>query len=252
MSDRSSGKSSDPLESNQTEGEPQIVVTGASRGIGAAVAVELAKRGFAVVGLSRSGDVQAGRGVACDITDEASLAFAIAEVAKAGPVVGLVNNAGLHTTGPSAELSVEEYDRVMRVNATAVMVASREIYPHMKANGRGVIINLGSFFDKIGATEQLAYCASKAAIGAMTRVLAVEWAKDNISVLDIAPGYIKTDLTPMWSDEKALSWLAKRVPMRRGGEPAEVARLIGALFSEDIPFLTGETIYIDGGHGLNH
>ncbi|MBJ20953.1 MAG: SDR family oxidoreductase [bacterium] len=239
-------------EASESDAVPQIVVTGASRGIGAAVASELAKRGFPVVGLSRTGDVPVGRGVPCDITDEGALAAAIVEIARLGPVVGLVNNAGLHTTGPTAELSVEEYDRVMRVNATAVMVASREIYPHLKANGRGVIINLGSFFDKIGAPQQLAYCASKAAIGAMTRVLAVEWARDNISVLNVAPGYVKTDLTPMWSDEKALAWLAKRVPMRRGGEPAEVARLIGALFSEDIPFLTGETIYIDGGHALNH
>jgi len=235
-----------------TRSRNQIIVTGASRGIGAAVATDLAKRGYAVVGLSRTGKVPVGRGLACDITDEPALSETIAGIASEGPIVGLVNNAGLHTTGPTAELSVADYERVMSVNATSVMVASREVYPHLKANGRGVIINLGSFFDKIGAAQQLAYCASKAAIGAMTRVLAVEWARDNISVLNVAPGYIKTDLTPMWSDEKALSWLEKRVPMRRGGEPNEVARLIGALFSEDIPFLTGETIYLDGAHALNH
>jgi NAD(P)-dependent dehydrogenase (short-subunit alcohol dehydrogenase family) len=235
-----------------THSRNQIIVTGASRGIGAAVATDLATRGYGVVGLSRTGKVPVGRGIPCDITDEVALSEAIAGVASEGPIVGLVNNAGLHTTGPTAELSVAEYERVMRVNATSVMVASREVYPHLKANGRGIIINLGSFFDKVGAAQQLAYCASKAAIGAMTRVLAVEWARDNISVLNVAPGYIKTDLTPMWSDEKALAWLEKRVPMRRGGEPAEVARLIGALFSEDIPFLTGETIYLDGAHALNH
>ncbi len=252
MSDRSPKRPSTPREPIEPGDRPQIVITGASRGIGAAVAEELARRDFEVVGLSRTGDVPTGRGIAVDITDEAALASAIADIASVGPIIGLVNNAGLHTTGPTAELTVPAYEAVMRVNATAVMVASREIYPHLKANGRGIIINLGSFFDKIGAAQQLAYCASKAAIGAMTRVLAVEWARDNISVLNVAPGYIKTDLTPMWSDEEALSWLKKRVPMRRGGEPAEVARLIGALFSEDIPFLTGETIYLDGGHALNH
>lgn len=231
---------------------PQVIVTGASRGIGASVAEDLDQRGFAVVGVSRSGESPVGRSLKCDITDEASVRATIAEIAEAGPIRGLVNNAGLHTTGPTAELETAEYERVMQVNATSVMVTSREIHPHLAANGRGIIVNMGSFFDKIGAPQQLAYCASKAAIGAMTRVLAVEWARDGISVINVAPGYIKTDLTPMWTDEKALEWLSKRVPLRRGGEPAEVARFVGALFSEDIPFLTGETIYIDGAHALNH
>jgi len=230
----------------------QIIVTGASRGIGRAIATELARRNFAVVGLSRSGDVPAGRGLCCDIADESALAAAIASVAEEGPIVGLVNNAGTHSVGPSGELAVEEFERVMSVNATPIMVACREVHPHLKAAGRGLIVNLGSFFDKVGAPNQLAYCASKAAIGAMTRVLAVEWARDGISVVDVAPGYIKTEFSDMWQDEKALAWLSKRVPLRRGGEPEEVARFVGALFTEDIPFLTGETIYIDGAHSLNH
>ena len=232
--------------------ESQIIVTGASRGIGRAVAAELAGRGFAVVGLSGAGEVPAGRGVRWDVSSEAALKEAIAEVARAGPIVGLVNNAGVHATGPSAELSTEEYESMMRVNATSVMIACREVYPFLKQAGRGIIVNMGSFFDKLGAAEQLTYCVSKAALGAMTRVLAVEWARDGISVLNVAPGYIRTDFSPMWEDERAVSWLEKRVPLGRGGEPEEVARLIGALYSEDIPFLTGETIYVDGAHALNH
>ena len=232
--------------------ESQIIVTGASRGIGRAVSTELARRGFAVVGLSRSGEVPAGRGIRCDVSNEAALKQAIAGVAQAGPIVGLVNNAGVHATGPSAELSTEDYESMMRVNATSVMIACREVHPFLKQAGRGIIVNMGSFFDKLGAAEQLAYCVSKAALGAMTRVLAVEWARDGISVLNVAPGYIRTDFSPMWEDERAVSWLEKRVPLGRGGEPEEVARLIGALYSEDIPFLTGETIYVDGAHALNH
>jgi len=232
--------------------ESQIIVTGASRGIGRAVATELARRGFAVVGLSRSGEVPAGRGVRCDVSNEAALKETIAEVAEAGPIVGLVNNAGVHATGPSAELSTENYESMMRINATSVMIACREVHPFLKQAGRGIIVNMGSFFDKLGAPEQLAYCVSKAALGAMTRVLAVEWARDGISVLNVAPGYIRTEFSPMWEDERAVTWLEKRVPLRRGGEPEEVARLVGALFSEDIPFLTGETLYVDGAHSLNH
>lgn len=231
---------------------PQIIVTGASRGIGAAIALELDRRDYAVVGLSRSGDSPAGRGRACDVSNEVALRDAIAEVAAEGPIVGLVNNAGTHGTGPSAELATADYERVMTVNATAIMIACREIQPHLIAAEGGMIINIGSFFDKIGAAEQLAYCASKAAIGAMTRVLAVEWARHDISVVNIAPGYIETELTPMWQDEKALAWLRKRIPLRRGGRPEEIARMVGALYQEDIGFLTGETIYIDGAHALNH
>ena len=232
--------------------QSQIIVTGASRGIGWAIAAELARRDFSVVGLSRSGDVPSGRGLCCDIADESAVRDAIALIAREGPIMGLVNNAGTHSGGPSAELSVDEYERVMKINATSVMVASREVHPHLQAAGRGLIVNLGSFFDKIGAAQQLAYSASKAAIGAMTRVLAVEWARDGISVINVAPGYIKTEFSDMWQDEKALAWLAQRVPLRRGGEPEEVARFVAALFSEDIPFLTGETIYIDGAHALHH
>lgn len=230
----------------------QIIVTGASRGIGRAVATDLANRGFEVVGLSRSGDVPAGRGLQCDMTDEAAIKAAMAEVSASGPIVGLVNNAGSHLIGLTSELTTEDYEAVMHVNATAVMIACREAYPYLKEAGRSMIVNMGSFFDKVGVPRQLAYCVSKAALGAMTRVLAVEWARDGISVINVAPGYIKTEFSEMWDDENALEWLKKRVPVRRGGEADEVARLIGALYVEGIQFLTGETIYIDGAHSLNH
>jgi Dehydrogenases with different specificities (related to short-chain alcohol dehydrogenases) len=109
------------------------------------------------------------------------------------------------------------------------------------------------FFDKLGVSRNLAYCASKAAIGAMTRCLAIEWARDNISVIDIAPGYIETDLNKEFlASEKIRGWLSKRIPVGRPGRTDEVARLVGVLFSERIDFLTGETIYIDGGQGMNH
>lgn len=237
--------------SEETE-RPQIIVTGASQGIGQAVAEELDRRGFAVVGLSRSGTSTVGRAVTCDVTDEASVRAVFAEVAAQGPIAGLVNNAGSHGTGPSQSLETSEYERIMSINATSVMIGCREIHPHLTRAGRGLIVNMGSFFDKIGAAQQLAYCASKAAIGAMTRVLAVEWARDGIAVLNVAPGYIETEFTPMWTDEKALAWVRKRVPVQRGGQPEEVARFVGALFSEDIGFLTGETIYMDGAHSLHH
>jgi NAD(P)-dependent dehydrogenase (short-subunit alcohol dehydrogenase family) len=230
----------------------QVIVTGASRGIGEAIAIELDRRGYEVAALSRSGKSPVGNGMVCDMTDERSIVAAIASVAQRGDIVGLVNNAGAHEARPSAELSLSEFEASMRLNASAVLVASREAYPHLRKAGEGLIVNIGSFFDRLAVAENLAYCASKAAVGAITRCLASEWAKDGIRVLDVAPGYIETDLNREFlASEKVRSWLKRRVPVGRPGSADEVARLVGALFSERIAFLTGETIYVDGGQGAN-
>ena len=240
--------------------EGAIAVTGASRGIGAAIALELARRGHTVGCLTRKGKgVEQGKAkgefinVACDVTDEASVTQALAAVAKeGGGLCGLVNNAGIHIESASNTLSTATYEDVMRVNATAVFVASREAHPHLVAAGGGLIVNIGSYFDKVGVKGTLAYCASKAAVGAITRCLAVEWARDNIAVVDVAPGYVETDLNREYlRSERGRTSLERRVPVKRAGETQEVARLVAALFQEDIKFLTGETIYVDGAQGIN-
>jgi NAD(P)-dependent dehydrogenase (short-subunit alcohol dehydrogenase family) len=230
-----------------------ILVTGATRGIGAAIARELAGAGLKVAGLTRSGETAAGEGFVCDVTDEKAIAKAVAAVAKRGPIVGLVNNAGLYEEHKSDRISAADFERIMHTNATSVVVASREVYPHLKRNGGGLIVNIGSFFDKMGVARSVAYCASKAAIGAITRCLAIEWAADKIRVVDVAPGYIATDLNADFRDKESVqAWIKRRIPVARPGEPEEVARLVGALFKSDLGFLTGETIYIDGGQGMNH
>ena len=232
--------------------DAQIIVTGASRGIGAAIAGELDRRGHRVVGLSRSGNSPAGASMRWDMTDERAIRDCLARIAESGPIAGLVNNAGIHLGSPSAELETAEYEQVMAVNATAVMVAAREAYPYLKAAGGGTIINIGSFFDKLGVPGTLAYCASKAAVGAITRCLAVEWAADGIRVLDVAPGYVETDLNrDFLHNDKVRDFLQKRIPTGGPGEAADVARLVAALFAADSAYLTGETIYLDGGHGVN-
>lgn len=232
--------------------EGTIVVTGASKGIGAAIARELAERGYQVACVSRSGDTSVGKGHACNMTDEVAVKATFAAIAADGPLVGLVNNAGIHIGGAAATLATAEFDKVMALNATAVMVAAREMYPYLKGDG-GTIVNIGSFFDKLGVPDNLAYCASKAAVGAMTRCLAVEWAADDIAVVNVAPGYIETDLNrDFLAREKVRKWMDNRVPLRRPGSVSEIARLVGSIFSERIAYLTGETIYVDGGQGMNH
>ena len=240
-----------------------IAVTGASRGIGAAIALELARRGYTVACLSRRGAGPEGDAAAaskdrfvnhaCDVNDEASVRKVFTELAADAALYGLVNNAGIHLDGASHELDTATYERVMQTNATAVFTTCRAAYPHLVAGGGGTIVNIGSFFDKIGVKRNLAYCASKAAVGAITRCLAVEWASKGIRVLDVAPGYVVTDLNRASLESGPVrEYIEKRIPGRQPGTVEDIARLVGAIYSEDIPFLTGETIYIDGGQGIAH
>jgi NAD(P)-dependent dehydrogenase (short-subunit alcohol dehydrogenase family) len=240
-----------------------IAVTGANRGIGAAIALALARAGYRVACLTRGGGVPETDDstlrarlapLRCDVLDEAAVAAALAQAASAeGGLVGLVNNAGLHTDAKSAELATADYERLMAVNATAVFATARAAYPHLARAGGGLIVNIGSFFDKLGVKRNLAYCASKAAVGAITRCLAVEWAAQNIRVVDVAPGYIVTDLNAeMMAAGPLRAYLDKRIPRGEPGSAEEVARLVAALYREDLRFLSGETIYIDGAQGIAH
>ena len=242
-----------------------IAVTGASRGIGAAIALELARRGFRVGCLSRKGAGPEGGDIApelaqrfinlaCDVADESSTRRALAQfAAAAGGLHGLVNNAGIHLEGASDRLETSVFETVMKTNATAVFTTCREAYPHLIKSGGGIIVNIGSFYDKIGVKRNLAYCAAKAAVGAITRCLAVEWASKKISVVDVAPGYIETDLNREALTQGPLKdYLARRVPTGSHAGTDAIARMVAAIFSENIAFLTGETIYVDGGQGIAH
>uniref|UniRef100_UPI003340F818 SDR family NAD(P)-dependent oxidoreductase n=1 Tax=Castellaniella defragrans TaxID=75697 RepID=UPI003340F818 len=232
--------------------EGQIIVTGGSKGIGLAIAQHLVSHGRRVVCLSRSGTGPVGEHIACDMTDEIAVRAAMAEIAAKGPIAGLVNNAGVHIGGAAATLSVADFNRTMALNVTAVMVAAREAFPFLSQHG-GTIVNIGSFFDRMGVPDNLAYCASKAAVAAMTRVLAVEWARHGIRVINVAPGYIETDLNRDYlAREKVRAWMSSRIPTGAPGKSDDVAQLVTALLTASIPFLTGETIYIDGAQGINH
>lgn len=241
-----------------------IAVTGASRGIGAGIARELARRGWRVGCLSRSGGLPATDGLdaeaaarlgayRCDVTDADSLAAALdACAAEAGGLKGLVNNAGVLTMGPSASYALDEFRRILETNTVAVFAAAQAAYPHLVANGGGVIVNIGSFWERVGAKQGAAYAASKAAVGAITRCLAVEWAPQRIWVYNVAPGYVATDMNKEAREAgKFLAWLEKRAPLGRAGTVDEVARLVAALIGEEIPYLTGETIMLDGAHSIN-
>ncbi len=241
-----------------------VAVTGASRGIGSAIVEAMADAGFGVACLSRKGagpedreltpDLRARTAdFVCDVEDERSIAGALRDAhARFGRLDGLVNNAGQHDQGRSAELASADFAHLMNVNATALFAACREAYPYLKET-RGQIVNLGSYYDKLGVRYHAAYCASKAAVAAIGRCLAVEWARDGIRVTTVAPGFIGTDLNRRHMESESFrEFITRRIPSGEIGTPEEVGRLVALLYLGDIRFLSGETIYLDGGQGMAH
>jgi len=237
-----------------------IAVTGASRGIGSGLVADLAGRGHTIGCLSRKGLGPEDRQVdghlinlVCDMVDEGQIAAALKALAdQAGRIDVLINNAGLHLEGVSAAVPKAEFELVLATNVTGTFLACREVYPRMVANGGGLIINIGSFFDRLGAKRNLAYNCSKAALGALTRTLAVEWARDKIRVINVAPGFVKTDLNADYMAQDSFqAFIRRRIPTGEAGSIEEVARLIAMLVAEDLPSLTGETIVLDGGQSIN-
>jgi len=242
-----------------------IAVTGASRGIGAAICIELARRGLVVACLSRAGkgvedqavpSESAGRMIAeaCDVTDDDSIARSLRSAAdRTGGLQGLVNNAGIHHTKKSATLPTADLEQMLRTNLIGAFVACREAYPYLVAGNGGLIVNIGSNYERLGVMRSMAYAASKAALGAMTRCLAVEWARDNIIVLDLAPGIIRTNLNRTYLERPAFQeFVEQRIPLKGPGTVEDVAHMVGVMFSEGLRFTTGETLFMDGGQSIAH
>ena len=231
-------------------------MTGTSSGLGSAIAQELANRGFTVGCLSRRGGIPSSQKGSIvpysgDVQDKDVVAAALSDFAgRAGGICGLVNNAGRHEALKSSEMTADQLRAIMELNFIAVFECCRMAYPYLQKS-KGLIVNMGSLFDKLGVPGSLAYSASKSAVASLTRTLAVEWAKDEISVVALAPGYVRTGLNEdAFSDPTLVARIEGRIPLRRMGAIAEVARFTASLFVERIGFLTGETIYIDGGHGI--
>jgi len=240
------------------------LVTGASRGIGRAVALALGAAGATVACCARSAEqIEAtaaevgghggrARGFRLDVTRRNEIDAVVADIGAAlGPIDILVNNAGITLDKRSVEVTDEEWDDVLATNLTSTFVLARAVAPGMMEQRRGKIINIGSMYGKIGVPRYAAYCASKAAVEALTRSLAVEWARHGIQVNCLAPGYVNTDIPrEAMADEKLRTLFLSRVPARRIGEPEEVATLAVYLASAASDFMTGQTVYLDGGQTI--
>ncbi|MDB4965064.1 MAG: 2-deoxy-D-gluconate 3-dehydrogenase [Myxococcales bacterium] len=238
------------------------VVTGGGRGLGAAAAWALAEAGADVALLARSEDQiiatareiedATGRKIlscACDVTDENSVEEAASLViATYGRIDVLVNNAGIAPVAPLLDLELLELRRVLDVNVVGSFLCARAFGAHMVAQRKGTVINMASVAGLGGEAELTAYCASKHAVVGLTKALALEWARHNVTVNAIAPGYFRTDLNKHALDDVKIGpKIVGHIPLRRVGQPEELGPLIVYLASDAAAYMTGTVVVLDGG-----
>jgi NAD(P)-dependent dehydrogenase (short-subunit alcohol dehydrogenase family) len=237
------------------------VVTGASRGIGRAIALALAGAGAdvalagrdvarldAVAGEIRDGGRRA-LAVPADVTDRGQVDALVARtVDELGGLDVVVNNSGVVSSLPLLETTDEEWDRVLDTNLRGVFLVTRAAGRHLVEQGSGKVVNIASNFAFKGVAGHAAYCASKAGVVAFTRTMAVEWARYGVQVNALAPGYVETDLNAdVRADPDAAARIVRSVPARRMGVADEFGPWAVLLASPASDYMTGETVTIDGG-----
>ena len=241
-------------------GGAAVVVTGGASGIGYAVSRLFAANGGRVAILDLNGEgahQRAGElgetciGLQCDVTDPDSVMAAVAEVVTAlGRIEVLVNNAGVVSLAPAEDLSVTAWDATIAVNLRGMFLMSQAAGKHMLGAGRGKIINLASQAATVALEGHAAYCASKAGVLGLTRVLAYEWAPRGVTVNAISPTVVMTDLgRRAWAGEKGEA-MKVLIPTRRFAEPEEVAAVALFLASGMSDMINGADILVDGGYTI--
>lgn len=234
------------------------LVTGGTRGIGAAVVRELVEAGASVIATGRNPPKQGDSGphaccgVEYEVVDFEDVQETEAFAARMSrrPLDLLVNNAGTNAIAIAGEVAFEDWDRIQRVNLRAPFALCRAIAPRMAERGYGRIVNVSSIFGRITKGMRVAYSASKSGLLGLTRTLAVDYAEGNVLVNAVGPGFIDTDLTRQILSEDQRRDLAQTVPLGRMGLPDEIARVIAFLGSDQNSFITGQHIVADGGFSI--
>ncbi|MBP90528.1 MAG: 2-deoxy-D-gluconate 3-dehydrogenase [Planctomycetaceae bacterium] len=235
-----------------------VVVSGGSRGIGRAIARGFAERGAKVVITGRDIDtlIQVAQetggdttGIACDVAKSSDIESLVAQVIKTfGRIDTLVNVAGVNRRKPALDVTEGDYDFILDINLKGAFLLSQAAGRHMVERGAGCQINIASLNTDRPLRDVLPYAMSKAGIAHMTRGLALEWGPSGVRVNGIAPGFVLTDLTQkLWSDETMLAWGKVNTPQERLGVPDDMVGAAIFLASPASAFMTGQTIYVDGG-----
>ena len=237
------------------------LITGASRGLGKAMALALAEAGARLALVARSRDQLEKAAAEChalgaeaeaypaDVTDEHSVThLAHTVMGRFGRLHILINNAGVNVRKPLTDFTLEEWRLVLDTNLTGAFLMCRAFIPHMKGQGYGRIINVCSNQSHVGLAHRAAYGASKAGLLGFTRALALELAPEKITVIGISPGPIHTEINEaLFRDPAVRQWFLDRVPLGRLGRPEEIGALAVYLCSEEAGLITGADILIDGG-----
>lgn len=213
------------------------LVTGASRGIGAAIAGVLAREGARVLTPSRS---------EMDLSDPESIGRYVNTIAD--PIDILVNNAGINFLAGLDELDSATLNETLQINLVAPLQLMRLVADRMRASRYGRIINLSSIWSIVSKERRVAYAASKSAINGVTRTLALELGPYGILVNAIAPGYVNTELTRQNNSLEQIQAISENIPLQRLAEPAEIAEMVAFLCSEKNSYMTGQVLVVDGGY----
>lgn len=225
-------------------------VTGASRGLGRAIALALRGMGARVIGTRTSGlctaDEVCDEWLTADFSQLDQIRACAARLREAAPDI-LINNAGINKIAPFADIDPQQFLVIQQVNVFAPLVLCQAAIPAMKARHWGRIVNISSVFGQVGKEFRAAYSASKFALDGMTLALAAEHTVDGILANCVAPGFIDTELTHRVLGEAGIATVVKQVPIRRMAQPEEVARLVVWLASDENTYVAGQNIAIDGG-----
>jgi len=227
----------------------KALVTGGTRGIGTAISARLVADGATVTVTGRRMEAETPEGCAyraVDFADRVAVEHFAEEVENLDFDI-LVNNAGINKIGPFDRVAIDDFDLIQQVNIRAPFLLCQAVLPGMRERKWGRIVNISSIFGKISKELRASYSASKFALDGMSVALAAEVAKDGILVNCVAPGFIHTEMTRTILGETGMTEIATSVPMKRLGEPQEVAAFVAWLVSPENTYLTGQNIAIDGG-----
>ncbi|OBX04504.1 3-ketoacyl-ACP reductase [Gallibacterium genomosp. 3] len=236
------------------------LVTGASRGIGKAIAEELISKGFTVIGTATSENGanaisaylgENGKGLVLDVTSLDSINHVLEQIKQEfGDIDVLVNNAGITRDNLMMRMKEEDWDIILQTNLSSVFHLSKAVLRSMMKKRFGRIISIGSVVGSMGNPGQANYCAAKAGIIGFSKALAKEVASRGVTVNVVAPGFIATDMTDALTEEQKAATLAQ-VPAGRLGEPKDIAKAVAFLVSDDAGYITGETLHVNGGMYMN-